>query len=74
MWIFLSIFFLPDKKTDPFQRLTLLVFNLINEKSIDLYPVSSAELEQESVNEKVRCYLKTYEHKLVVTFLTDFYE
>jgi len=31
--------------------------------------VSSTEREQESVNVKVRCYLKTCEHKiLVVTF------
>ena len=61
--IFFSIFLLPGKKLIHFQRSPLLVFNLITEKSIDLYPVSSAEREQESVNMKVRCYLKTDEHK-----------
>jgi hypothetical protein len=59
-----SLHFFPFRqKTDPFQGLPLLVFNLIIEKSLDLYPVSSTEREQESVNMKVRCYLKTYEHK-----------
>ena len=74
MWIFLFIFLLPGKKNDSFQRLPLLVFNLITEKSIDLYPVSSAEREQESVNMKVRCYLKTMSVDLSSNFLTDFYE
>jgi hypothetical protein len=72
---FFSSFFFFRAKTDSFQRLPLLVFNLITEKSIDLYPVSSAEREQESVNMKVRCYLKTCEQKFFGSnFLTDFYE
>jgi len=53
-------FFFFRAKTDSIQRLTLLVFNLITIKCIDLYPVSYTERE-ESVNMKVRCYLKTCE-------------